>query len=96
VNSQERRQLHEKSIDQLTADLHEAERELLNFRFDAGLNRLTNPAGMHNTRKQIARLKTLIRQKELVAASGFTTMDEYKAYKVTERKSYQASKKVAR
>jgi ribosomal protein L29 len=72
--------------------LHEAERALLNFRFDAGLNRLTNTAGMHNARKKIAVVKTLLSEQELLAESGFSSMEEYKAYKVAERRAYKASK----
>lgn len=93
---EERRRLHGLTIDQLHSELQEAQRALLNFRFDAGLNRLTNPAGMHNARKQIARLKTLIREKELTTSMGFGSIDEYKAYKMAERKAYRESKKAVR
>ncbi|MEI7832271.1 MAG: 50S ribosomal protein L29 [bacterium] len=89
---EERQRLHALSIADLNKELAEAEGHLLTYRFDAGLNRLSNPAGMHNTRKLIAVLKTLIREKELLAQSGFATMTEYKAYKVAERASYKASK----
>jgi len=81
------------TIDQLRGELADTERSLLDFRFDAGLNRLSNPAGMHNARKRIAVLKTLIREKELLQASGFASMDEYKAYARAERKAYAESKK---
>ncbi len=93
---EERRRLHGLTTEQLQNELNEAERDLLNYRFDAGLNRLTNPAGMHNTRKRIARLKTLIREKELTSELGFGSMDEYKAYKTAERKTYHQEKKAAR
>lgn len=92
MNLDERRRLHGLSREELVNELNEAERALLNFRFDAGLNRLTNTAGMHNTRKKIATLKTLLREQELLAESGFSSMEEYKAYKVTERHAYKASK----
>lgn len=92
MNLTERKRLHELTIEQLQQELKDAETALLNFRFDAGLNRLTNPAGMHNARKQIARLKTLIREKELITDMGFSSMDEYKAFKQAERKSYRAQK----
>ncbi len=86
---EERRRLHDLTKEQLQDELHKAEETLLNYRFDAGMNRLTNPAGLHNTRKRIAVLKTLIRQKELLADSGFNTMEEYKAYKSAERRAYK-------
>jgi ribosomal protein L29 len=92
VKLTERERLHGLTMEQLTSELLEAERGLLTFRFDAGLNRLTNTAGLHNVRKRIAVLKTLMRQQELLAAAGVASMDEYKAFKVTERKSYRKSK----
>ena len=88
---EERRKLHGMTIEQLQAELATAQRELMNNRFDAGMNRLTNSAGMHNTRKRIAVLQTLIRQRELLTESGFSTMDEYKTFKIAERKAYRAS-----
>lgn len=90
---EERRRIHDMSKEQLQHELAESERTLLNHQFDAGLKRLTNPAGLHNTRKRIAMLKTLIRERELLADSGFTSMEEYKAYRVTERKVFQESRK---
>jgi ribosomal protein L29 len=90
---QERRDLHAFTADQLQTQLLEAERDMLNFRFDAGLNRLTNPAGMHKTRKRIAILKTLLREKEILTQTGFSTVEEYKAFKVAERRAYIQSRK---
>ncbi len=53
---EERRRLHEMTIEQLQHELTEAQRTLLDHQFDAGLKRLTNPAGLHNTRKRVAML----------------------------------------
>lgn len=89
----ERVRLHGLSKDELEKELAEAERALLTYRFDAGLNRLTNPAGMHNTRKRIAVLKTLIREQELVSEHGFGSMIEYRAYKAAENKAFRARRK---
>ena len=93
MNNDERRRLHELAKDQLQHELADAERTLLNHQFDAGLKRLTNPAGLHNTRKRVAMLKTLIREKELLSESGCNTIDEYKAYRISERKAYRESRK---
>ena len=90
---EERRNLHNMTIDQLQVELQRSERSMLELRFDAGLNRLSSPASLHNTRKRIATLKTIIREKELLAQSGFATMDEYKAYKVTERRVFKQSRR---
>ena len=91
---EERRKLHEMTKEQLQADLSETEQRLLTFRFDAGMKRLSNTAGLHHARKRIALLNTLIRQRDLLAEHGLATMDEYKAYKLAERKSYRARKAV--
>ena len=90
---EERRRIHELSREQLVADLAEAEHELLNYRFDAGLKRLTNPSALHNARKRVARLKTLIHQRDLLADHGFATMEEYKAYRAAERKTYREQRR---
>ena len=93
MNVVQRQELHRKTTEQLQQDLAEAERTLLTLQFDAGMKRLTNPSAIHSTRKQIARLKTLLRQRELLAENDFASMDEYKAYKVAERRSFQERRK---
>lgn len=90
---EERRNLHNMTIDQLQVELQRCERTMLDLRFDAGLNRLSSPAALHNTRKRIAVLKTIIREKELIAENGFATIDEYKVYKASERKSFKILRK---
>lgn|GEM_PF-1264031 len=82
----ERRRLHELTKEQLHTELAEAERDLLDHQFDKGLKRLTNPAALHNSRKRVARLKTLIRQRELLEETGLGSMEEYKAFRVAERR----------
>lgn len=91
---EERRRIHGLTKEQLQHELAEAEQALLNHRFDAGMKRLSNPAGIHNARKRIAMLMTLLRQRELLEQSGFATMDEYKAYRVAERRVYRDRKTV--
>ncbi len=89
----ERVRLHGLSKDELEKELAEAEHALLTYRFDAGLNRLTNPAGLHNTRKRIAVLKTLLRENELMAEHGFTSMREYQAYQAAVNTARRAERK---
>lgn len=89
----ERRRFHEMTVEQLQHELAEAERLLLNFRFEAGMKRLVNPSGLHDARKRIAMVKTLLRQRELLADSGFSTMEEFKTYRVAERRAYRESRK---
>lgn len=96
MNLTARRQLHSQTRDQLASELAQAERTLLDLQFDKGLNRLSNPAAMRDTRKQIARLKTLMTEIDLVAEHadlGIGTIAEYRAYKQAERKSFRASRK---
>lgn len=82
------------SVDELKRELAEAELSLLNYQFDAGLKRLTNPAGLRDARKQIARVRTILRQRELIGESGFGSMDEYKAFKIAERRAFRDSRRV--
>lgn len=89
----ERTRLHGLSTEELEKELADAERALLNFRFDAGLNRLSNPAGMHNTRKRVATLKTLITEKALMAEHGFSSMREYQAFKAAANAAHRAQRK---
>lgn len=89
----ERRRLHELTKEQLNTELAETERALLDLQFDKGLKRLTNPAALHNTRKRIAVLKTLIRQRELLEETSLGSMEEYKAFRVAEKREYASRKK---
>ena len=89
----ERRRLHELTKEQLNTELADSERNLLDLQFDKGLKRLTNPAALHNTRKRIAMLKTLIRQRELLAEAGLGSMEEYKAFRIAEKREFAGRKK---
>lgn len=50
------------STDELTAHCSEISRELMNLRFRKRARQLTNPAQIRNSRREIARAKTLIKQ----------------------------------
>jgi ribosomal protein L29 len=89
----ERRRLHELTKEQLNTELADAERNLLDHQFDKGLKRLTNPAALHNTRKRIAMLKTLIRQRELLDETGLGSMEEYKVFRIAEKREFAGRKK---
>ncbi len=52
-----------KSDDQLTADLGELKREAFNLRFQAATNQLEKPARVRVVRRDIARIKTILREK---------------------------------
>lgn len=89
---EERRRLHELTKEQLQTELTDAERDLLEHQFDRGLKRLTNPSALHNSRKRVARLKTLIRQHELLEETGLGSMEEYKVFRIAERRDFAGRK----
>lgn len=49
----------------LVSKLDELKQELFNLRFSHATNQLTNPAQLNNCKKDIARVKTVIRQREI-------------------------------
>ena len=56
------------SQEELDTKLQELKEELLNLRFQHTINQLDNPMRLGHVRKDIARVKTEIRQRELSAA----------------------------
>ncbi len=57
------------SIGQLNARLKELNSELFNLRFSHATRNLASPMQIHNVKKEIARVKTVIREKEIAAAA---------------------------
>ena len=53
------------SLDQLNARLKELKNELFNLRFSNATRNLANPLAIRNVRKEIARVQTAIRAKEI-------------------------------
>ena len=51
--------------DQLTEELNKTYRELMNLRFRAATNQLTDTNQPRKTRKDIARLRTVMRERNL-------------------------------
>jgi large subunit ribosomal protein L29 len=52
----------------LAHKLDESYQELFNLRFQRATGKLTNTARMHTVRKEIARMKTILRERELAGA----------------------------
>lgn len=52
---------------ELTSKLADLKTELFNLRFQHAINQLDNPLRLNHVKKDIARLKTVIREKELKA-----------------------------
>jgi len=55
------------SIAELTKKVNDAHQEMFNLRFRASTRQLVNHRELPRVRKEIARLETIIREKQLVA-----------------------------
>ena len=61
------KELHELTIDELNVKLKELSEELFNLRFRHAIGQLENPASLKTCKKDIAKVKTLLRERELGA-----------------------------
>ncbi|MCI5797694.1 MAG: 50S ribosomal protein L29 [Firmicutes bacterium] len=55
---------------ELVSKEQELKAELFNLRFSHATGNLTNPMQLHNLKKEIARVKTVIRERELKKVNG--------------------------
>ena len=62
--------LSELSLAHLVEELRESKQEALNLRFRNATGQLDNTAEITRVRRQIARINTLIRQREIAAAEA--------------------------
>ena len=61
------KELHELTVDELNTKLKELTEELFNLRFRHAIGQLENPASLKNVKKEIAKIKTILRERELAA-----------------------------
>jgi large subunit ribosomal protein L29 len=61
------KELHELTVDELNTKLKELSEELFNLRFRHAIGQLENPASLKNVKKEIAKIKTILRERELAA-----------------------------
>lgn len=61
-------EIRELNNDQLYEELVKAGMELMNLRFSAATNQLTNSNEPHSVKKTIARLRTVIRERQIQEA----------------------------
>ncbi len=61
------KELHELTVDELNTKLKELSEELFNLRFRHAIGQLENPASLKACKKDIAKVKTILREKELQA-----------------------------
>lgn len=60
-------EIRELSVAELNQKLADLKTELFNLRFQHAINQLDNPVRLNGVKKDIARVKTIIREKELKA-----------------------------
>ena len=61
------KELKELTIDELNAKIKELSEELFNLRFRHAIGQLENPASLKTCKKDIAKVKTILRERELAA-----------------------------
>ncbi|MEG0830017.1 MAG: 50S ribosomal protein L29 [Anaerovoracaceae bacterium] len=66
----ELKKIREMSDVELNAELLKMKKDLFNLRFQHVTGQLENPIKVRDTRKNIARVKTIIREKELNKVQG--------------------------
>ena len=57
--------LREMTNDEISQKLHDNQEELFNLRFQKSMNRLENANKLKDVKKDIARMKTLLTEREL-------------------------------
>lgn len=60
-------ELHELSTDELEQKIQELKKNLFNLRFQIATNQQDNTAALGQTRRDIARVKTILRERQLKA-----------------------------
>lgn len=68
--SEQTQKLREASLDELHKQLNDAREELMNLRFQQATGELTDFTRMRHTRRQIARVLTILNEREREAALG--------------------------
>lgn len=62
--------IREMSEAELNAELNKMKKDLFNLRFQHVTGQLENPILLRETRRDIARVKTIIREKEIAGSEG--------------------------
>ena len=62
-------EFRDKTADELNKQLKELKEELFNLRFQHAVNQLDNPLRIHAVKKDIARVKTVLRELEISSAN---------------------------
>ena len=59
------KEVRELSVEELNDKIKQLKGELFNLRFQLAINQLENPMRIHAVKKDIARIKTIIREMEI-------------------------------
>jgi large subunit ribosomal protein L29 len=65
VKQMKAKELRNKSVDELNKSVVDLKTELFNLRFQLATGELDNPMRINKVKKDIARIKTVIREREL-------------------------------
>ena len=65
MKAEELKSLRTKSVAELESEVQELKSELFKLRFQLATNQLDNPVKIREVKRDIARVKTLIKEKEL-------------------------------
>lgn len=65
VKQMKAKELRNKSVDELNKSVGDLKTELFNLRFQLATGELENPMRINKVKKDIARIKTVIREREL-------------------------------
>ena len=68
MKTKELKELKEKSLSELDTDLKNKKTELFNLRFKLATGQLENSSAIRDCKRDIARVKTIIRQREMTQA----------------------------
>ena len=61
------KEIRELTVEELNTKLKELKEELFNLRFRHAIGQLDNPASLSTCKKDIAKVKTILREKELAS-----------------------------
>ncbi len=69
MKKEEIREIREKTLSELKKEINKRLKELFGLRMDKKMNKLKNKRVIYHKRKEIAMIKTIIREKELLNES---------------------------
>ncbi len=74
--SPETAELRERAADQLREEMEEAHQALFNLRFQAATRQLADVSQVGKARRRISRIKTLLRERKIIAEADRLTASE--------------------